>query len=258
MNSSQKYSPISALTLVLISIFIFSGLGFKISKKFAKNRNKRVLVNRIVHSSASSFSLPLTYLCELLGFHKQKSNFIDLRELDKYKKRLLLSPLIRDATLKTSGDELEIVYKLNYPKAKLFDFKHVLVDENCIVLPEDPFYTNLKLAKIYVGTNQRVEYSGSLNDPRLKIAMQFLLDYQDELESRGFFIDLLDVNRFYHSSIGKRQIVLMLTKCKKKYVLRLPTKDFVDAFERFYSIEKKLNKMENIVDLRVKDVAVFL
>jgi hypothetical protein len=257
MNSKQSLGPIAIMCILFTSLFLVSGLGFKLMKKVVNRDEKRVIIKRLVTSSMSSFSLPLSYFSELMNVDNEGGLAITNKSLQKLEALILTSPVIKEVNLESSSGDLLIDYRVNYPVAELADIKNVVISSNGIMMPKNPFFPALRLTQVYLGLGQSIKYGQALSDLRLSTALEFLSQYKEELSQKGYEIEALDFSNYYCSSLGKRQVIVTLTKRDQKLYLRMKPPNFRDAFCRLYQAQHKFKGKEHTIDLRIENLLLY-
>jgi cell division septal protein FtsQ len=137
-------------------------------------------------------------------------------------KRLLASPVIKEARVKIiEPDTVHVDYIVRQPLAWLYDFENVALDEEGYPFPVSPFFTPKKLPEVYLGV-KGFYWNRPLGDRNMQLALTLL----QLLNRLNLQVRRVDASRAFHSSLGRREIVLILDEKGFTKALRLTPKNF--------------------------------
>ena len=158
-NMTEKLPKSKAFFWIIFSTLIISGFNYFVITKIKKYRQTRYVLEKYniktIYQDKKDVNLDLNldvnYLAEMLDLSFDKPTNIFLFDEKEAAKKLLKSPLIIDATLKKmKPDCIFVDYTLRKPKAALFDFDNILIDQEGYIFPKDPFFKDFTFSKFYL------------------------------------------------------------------------------------------------------------
>lgn len=218
------------------------------------------------------------YLAELLDLSIDKPTNLYTLDPSLAEKKLLLSPVIKEASVQTYlPGTVYVDYTVREPVAYLADYRNTAIDEEGYLFPCEPFFTPKKLPEIYLGlpshlTSEEV-WSTQIQDNSFLIARQVLKEISLLSNGRCRVVKV-DVSKALVESYGQRQIVLIvedtafLNHMSYSFprVLRLSPAHYQDSlknYERLHwhmlshkSLPTNFSRMPvQVIDLRLLDLA---
>lgn len=248
MSKQRKIWPLrKALFIILVSTFLVSGSATLAIFYYKKTIAEKVIdhkynIRNIIQTGTQKEALRTEYLAELLCLSENKPTNIYSFDVSEAKLKLLNSPVIKEAYVKTLlPDTVYIDYTVYTPVAKLYDITNTAIDEEGITFPISPFFTPKKLPEIFFGET-------ILQTEKVTLALE-LLDLMK--------VCWVDVSQAYSENCGKRQIVVILEEEEGlKRSLRLTTKNYAQELKRYIALRKYLKPQQQIIDFRVSDIAL--
>ncbi len=260
MSRSKKYSPIKALTIILLSVFCFSGIPFFLKSYYQnllskKQRNDAYFIRDIVQIGPVKEALKTKHLAELLQLSKNKPTNLFQLDVRKGEALLLNSGIIKEAKLSLSPPHtLVIDYVIREPVAYLADYSNIVVDRQGYIFPLSPYLTPKKLTEFYLGIEIRPFQCGKIDHEKMKTALA-LYDLLMHPKNDRFRLVGIDVSRLEPTSSAQREIIVTLEeevsgKFPKRY-LRLTEDHYREQISYFLNLREPAFSESLIVDLRM-------
>lgn len=242
-------------------LYIFLGLLFVTSYSiknifFLKN----IPIEKISQLSLQKEALSSLYLTELLELSYDKKTYLEDFDLKKGQKKLLASPLIDEAELYfIKNNHLQVSYRHVTPIAILGDFENTAIDKDGKIFPIKPFLSPKGLLEVYLGIN-KVKKTFCIHDYPEKKRWEFakkVLTHLNNLNIHGKFLSL-DVSKIEEKSLGKNEIILSIGYQKRKDILRLTKRNYLNELSYYIILCEKSTDEEGLrmVDLRYDDLAL--
>ena len=278
MKHKQKkppaYLPLThALAWIVGSTLVFSGSSYTAMKHYFKEQKKikadpQLFIRSIIQTGPQKEALKTEYLAELMGVSANRPSCIRGFDLEKAEKRLLLSPLISQATVKcTLPATLYVDYTVRQPIAWLEDYSNVVFDREGYPFPFSPFFTPKKLPAIYLGLGpfgessydperEAAQWHTPLKGKYFALALDLLKHVTDPKVADLFFIKRIDVSNAFAESAGTREIVILTEDVISKRIdgkdvelcvpriLRLSTKNYPQELGNYLKLREQLLEEE--------------
>lgn len=209
----KKLSIKVSLSVILFSTFLISGssyiIYFSYSKwKEGKIKNPSYIISSIIQTGPQKEKLPFSYLAELLQLSTDKPTSLYAFNCKKAADRLLASPFVLQAKVsKIHPKTIYVDITLRKPIAKVYDYKGYAVDKEGVLFP---LLYDKELVEIYFGLKQNKDriFGKRLLGKKWDIfrELQSLLEHYPFLQTKR-----IDLSRAVHKSLGKREIILLLS-----------------------------------------------
>ncbi len=261
MLPTKNKLPLSkALFYIFLSVMVISGVPTFIWSSYRyhqkeRNNNPKFALTNFVQTGPIKEALKSEHLEELLGLSLDRPQNLFAFDLDKAKAKLLQSGVIKDATLSIEQpNTLVIDYTAREPMAYISDYTNLVVDQDGTLFPLAPYYTPKLLPKIYLGIKMEHIAYGKLEDEKFQVA-KGILTFFKKLDMKSQTVQKIDVSGIRAESIGKQEIVVMLTEelGKKRYLryLRLSPESYLDEIEHYLTLKQMSMPEDLIIDLRL-------
>lgn len=213
----KKISWVEALLWIVGSCFVFSCIAHKTIKyEFARKRQvSREKLAYVVQTGSQKAPLHSDYFCELLGLSCDKPTRFGVFNPQAAQQRLKQSPVIEEVSVKKNKpNAVYIDYSVRKPLACLGDFFNAALDREGFLFPLHPFFSPKTLPEICLGEQglceiEKAGFGISLKGRYLDVAFA-VLDLISDLNKDLFFVKRVDVSQAFASSLGKREIVLVV------------------------------------------------
>lgn len=242
----------SAVAWIVGSLLVVPGGVFKCYDWFF-HRPKVVpsYVCRMITTGPRKNALSTSYLAELMHLSADRPTLCKQFDKDLAEKRVCLSAVIKEANVKViKPDTVYVDYTVRKPIALLYDFENAAIDEEGVVFPMTPFFSPKKLPEIYLGI-KKVSWGEALRGEKIELALNFLKTKINDF----LHIRRLDVSQAFASSLGTREIVIMLDEDGFSKILRLTPKNFLQEMGNYLELCKKLPRESQVIDLRIPQLA---
>jgi hypothetical protein len=234
------------------SIASWKGINFYLQKRL---EDSHYFITSVIQTGPEKEALKTRYLCELLSLsidHPQNLYGFDVKEGEK---KLLSSPLIKEAHLKKIfPSSLYVDYTVRTPIGYLADFENLLVDEDGYVFPASPFLSSKEMVNIYLGifSCEKIEFGKPIQDKTFTLASTVLKCLKEMQKKTSFLIKSIDVSNAYASQYGRREIVVLIEhtpifehKDQKvvatvPHYLRLGTNDYKDQLGNYLGLLQEM------------------
>lgn len=277
MNANnRRFSLPLALTLIVSSIFLFTGsLYFFFHQKklpFSFFSRKETFITHLVLTGPQRDALSSYFFEEILDLSQDRPEDIKKISLKKKKKKLLSTPMIKEAHLQLyPPSTLYVDYTLREPIAFLSDYENIAVDEEGKLFPFYPFYSPKELPRIYLGNTclDELSFKSFLKGECFFLAKEILALLKQPAYFADFRVSAIDVSHAFEKSLGKQEIVLDISGGHKEsfpylYHLRLTPSRFKKELGDYLVLHKELieglpvesgSLDEKIIDLRIESTA---
>jgi hypothetical protein len=199
-------------------------------------------ISKISQLSLQKEALSSLYLCELLELSYDQKIYKEDFEIDSAKEKLLASPLIDEVDLNFINDShLQVSYKHLTPFARLGDFKNRAVDSGGNIFPIKPFLSPKSIVKIYLGIKEKqgeksiFEY---MESSRWDFAKRCLNQLNESAISGK--VKAIDVSKIDEPSLGKNELIVVIEYPKRKDVLRLSKRNYLNEVSNYIILCDKL------------------
>ncbi len=272
MSKHAPTLPLSrAIVLIFLSVIVITGpalLGLLYYQGLQKQRSHddRYHITTLIPSCLQRTKLPHDYLCEFLNLsHDKPTNLFQVNR-QEYEKRLLQSPLIKDAHVtKSLPNKLIVDYTLRRPIALLDDFENTALDSEGYLFPYSPFFPTQKLPHVYLGLSSFQNWSLPYNDPNYRLAMDIYTILGKHLCSSTLRLRKIDVSHAFATSYGKREIIVDVEEQQFNgsdlhqciTTLRLSTERYSQELANFQSFRDHhtlAGEKKRILDLRLPHI----
>jgi hypothetical protein len=279
----EKLPMSRALLRIFLSTLMISGLAWMAWLYHLQLRGKHIQdeqyqIVAVVQSSAFNENLKTVYLAELLNLSVDRPQNLYQFSLEKGRKRLLRSPLIKTVNLKKIiPGTIYVDYAVRLPIAYLGDYTNTAIDAEGYLLPFSPFFTPKKIPIFYLGLeNMDYRWGSSLKSHAgLQLALEVYASLKNVFKSDVINIKQVDVSQAFADSYGKRQIVVLIEEILhfplegknqalvKPYFLRLSTDQYAQNLANYYALRQYLFEQikdanvlkPDIIDLRIAHLA---
>lgn len=168
--------------------------------------------------------LPANYLSYLLQL--SVDNPINLYQFDisLAKKRLLTSAVMESFELKKSPpNAINVEYILREPFARLADFTNTAIDRDGYLFPIEPFFKNLNILEIVLGSEENpIKWGERADKNRVEIALDIYNILKNVAKVRR-----IDLSKVEADSLGQREIVVITQEKNGMFnMLRLAPKNY--------------------------------
>ena len=249
----MKLSLVQSLMWIVGSTLFITG-GTHKTLKWYQNKHKSTshdYLCRIVQTGPQREALKTTYLAELMRISADRPVTVSSFDLMAAQKRLLYSPVIKEAKVKLiEPDTIYVDYTVRQPLAWLYDFENIALDEEGVPFPVSPFFSPKKLPEVYLGI-RNFYWNRPLKERNAQLALTIL-----QLLSRlSLNVKRLDVSKAFLPSLGRREVVLVLDEQGFTKALRLTPKNFAQEMGNYLELRTKLPPKPQIIDLRIPQLA---
>jgi hypothetical protein len=265
----MKKIPLSrALILIFLSVIAISGTAFLAllytqAMFEKKNRDPTFAIKEIKLEGPKRGALSKEYFEALLSLSADKPTNLNELSIQQTESLLLSSPVISKANCKKIfPSTLAINYRLKTPIAKLLDYEDSLIDSGGTLMPYSPFYEERRLPEIYLGIKPYGETGGAtfgkkILDERLFLALDVMDTIHSSLNPTETRIVRVDVSESNSQSFGRRRIVVILQERQpgSENFLLLSQKNLKEGLEKYSSLKPYLTESQNILELRLKQLA---
>ncbi len=244
---------VQSLTWIMGSALFLTGGTHKCLKIY-QNKHKAAAHSylcRIVQTGPQREALKTTYLAELMRISADRPVTVASFDPQMAQKRLLSSPLIKEARVKLiEPDTVYVDYTVRQPFAWLHDFENIALDEEGVPFPVSPFFTPKKLPEVYLGI-RNFYWSRPLKERNAQLALTIL----NLLNRLSLQVKRLDVSKASEQSLGRREVIIILDEQGFTKVLRLTPKNFAQELGNYLELRTKLPPVPQIIDLRIPQLA---
>lgn len=207
----------SVVGVVVSALFCWYAYSYLLSKRAV---DPTYQLFAIVQTGPEKEALKSGYLGELLGLSVDRPVNLYAFDCAAARRRLLASPLIKSATVKTYlPGTVYVEYCARKPVAYIRDYSNTAVDAEGVLIPSDPFFTPKRIPTIYLGLPEQQRIWGlSVQGSKLLLAFALRDLVADTLSGDATTIKLIDVSLADATSFGEREIVITLEE-RLEYLL---------------------------------------
>ena len=245
------------ITFFTSGIIVMSFAFYRINL-VKKQKDARFNLTKIVQTTLKNDYLPNRVFCELLNLSQDRPINFYRFSCRKAKKRLEQFFLVKTADVKKMyPDTVFIDYTIRNPIAFIEDFDNLSIDEEDVVFPFLPYFSQKDLPKFYLGIRS-CKIGKLIQSKRLdlaKITLQCMVEY---MQIMHLFID---TSKAFDESLGKREVVVTFDEIQKNYKqvhtnawqLRLNPKKIKSQIHLFLQLKKemKTSQERRVIDLRM-------
>lgn len=254
--------PLSkALIWIFLTTFLISGsatLGWLNYERLVAKRlqNPAYALSTLI---IKGDGLDPQYLAEKIGLSKDRAT--NYYEFDPYeaKARLEASPLIQSATVDKQKPNLVLItYTPRTPIAKVADVSNTLIDDQGVLIPQNPLFTQLPLPAIRFGFDPSTfKYGLHVEGRRWDLAKEFISLHE------SFTVTEVDLTNAYANSYGEREVVLTIAEGERNRILRLSTRRSRQEIHNYLNLrdeitnrgEPGITDKDLVIDLRLPQLA---
>jgi hypothetical protein len=276
-NSRQSIKvPLNkALVWILVSVGLISGSAFfgviyyqHIKELYGNDDQFRIVA--VVQTTPEQESLKTVYLAELMDLSVDRPlNLYRFNGRDA-RRKLLASPLIKEARVKRiRPGTVYVDYSLRKPIAFLSDYTNTALDAEGFAFPFKPFFTPKRLPEIILGVPiGEKSVTNSIWGQQIKSKeMELALGLMQHLQKIGgieaSFVRSIDVSDAFATSLGQRQIVLVLEEQIEKnlngkvifqtlpQIVRLNSEHYKQSLANYKILREEIGKQDDLVDTSV-------
>lgn len=240
------------LAWIVGSLLIVPGSTVKLYEYFFK-RPKPLphYLCRMIATGPQREALSTSYLAELMQLSADCPTLFNQFDRDLAEKGLRASPVIKEASIKViKPDTVYVDYTVRKPMALLDDFENTAFDEDGVVFPMIPFFSPKKLPEVYLGI-KTVRWGHPLQGHQMALALKFL----KTISNYSLHLQRLDVSRAFASSLGKREVIVVVVENGFSKILRLTPKNFTQELGNYLELCQKLPPEPQVIDLRISKLA---
>jgi len=266
---SPEWTLRQAIVCLLGSTLLTLALSLGSYYLWTKHRQTRLndekyRIVAIIQTGPEKEALKTAYLAELLSLSADQSLSIYAFDLKKAERKLLSSPLIRDAKIKRlPPGTLYIDYEVRKPIAWLADYQNTGIDRDGYLFPMTPFFSPKQLPEIYLGMpafGSQEDRSGRkggqwltpVQNRYLALAFEILQFFEGSPWKEGLRVKRIDVSNAFAPSLGQREVVLFTEEelnvrqndreivCVFPKILRLAPKDYSQQLGNFFALRRSM------------------
>ncbi|MCH9621618.1 MAG: hypothetical protein S4CHLAM20_10430 [Chlamydiia bacterium] len=227
----------------LFAFFCLFGLSVIILLVGKMSTFKGKSIQTITQLSLQKEALSSLYLTEVLGLSFDKPTLREDFDLKNEQEKLLSSPIIEKASLNFIDDtHLQVTYKHFTPIALLGDFKNRGIDLKGRIFPIRPFLAPKAMTKVFLGISE-IQDCHNITGYKEKTRWDFaacVLRKLIDLEIKGR-VSLIDVSKIEEMSLGKNELVIQVDYLKRKDILRLSKRNYLNEVSNYIILCDKLN-----------------
>lgn len=247
----KKFTYVQALVWIVGSLLIVPGAFTKMVRMFWTPAHHIDYLCRVVQTGPQKEALKTSYLAEIIQLSADRP--VVARRFDAIfaQQRLRSSPVIKQAYVKViKPDTVYIDYTVRQPIAALFDFENVALDEDGVPFPIAPFFSPKKLPEIILGV-KTFAWNTPLKDQKVASALHLLKMMLDQ----SLNVLRIDMTASTASSLGKREIVVIVEESGFSKFLRLTPKNLTQELGNYLELRKTLPAETQVIDLRIPQLA---
>lgn len=253
---SKKLPLVEALMWIVGSCLISTGVFHLCLKSYTREQylrkySPKYCLSRIVQTGPQKEVLSTTYLAELMAVAKDPPTQVADFNPKYAQKKLLLSPVIKEAFVKViEPDTIYVDYTVRDPVAILDDFENTALDEESICFPLFPFFSPKKLPHIRLGISH-IQWKEPILDQKLTLAFS-ILKFSSKLP---FTLKTIDVEQAFAQTLGTRGIVMIIEDEGFERILRLNTKEYEQNLSNYLQLREEMPQKPYTIDLRLSQLA---
>ncbi|MBA3722746.1 MAG: FtsQ-type POTRA domain-containing protein [Parachlamydiaceae bacterium] len=276
LDKSDKIPLSRALLWIFLSTLMVSGLAWLSWLYYLQLNETRIVDDQyqivaIVQSSSHHENLKTVYLAELLNLAVDKPQNLFNFDLNRAHKRLMASPLIKNATIKKiRPGTIFVEYSMRMPYAFLGDYTNTAVDWDGYLFPFTPFFTPKKLPIIYLGLEGMDKKWGQsiYEDEGFQLALNVIEGINELFAYEPILLKQIDVSQAFADSYGQKQIVIIIEDVfdqvkngrtepiTKTYLLRLNTEKYMQNLANYLMLRGYISNKLKEVDALAENVSV--
>ena len=258
MKESSLYK---AILLIIISNVLVATLFFLFHKGYHSYYHIRAMSPAYqVKELLTPQLIPQAWIEQWLDLSLAHPTCIDAINVEQAKQQLLSTSIFSEVTVKKVGTALAIDYKLRTPIALLKNFSHTFLDQQGYVIaqPLDLRYLpSVPTLELYVPND--IFHHSTIWNSQIPSAYLEIIRYISQA-----FVPLevvrIDLSKMTQSSLGRREIIVILKEGTTYYTLRCNPYDLTSATQRFFRLYQKLLQPMNsscTIDLRIAKIALW-
>ncbi len=227
-------------------------------KRFADEKYK---IAAIVQTGPEKEAMNTAYLAELLDLSADCPTSLYAFDCKRAQQKLLLSPLIAQASVKRLGTSaIYVDYEVRKPIARLADYKNIAIDRAGYLFPLKPFFAPKEIPEVYLGLPAFGESEDSfgrkggewlmpIRHRFWQLALEILGFLEDSPWREGFRVKRIDVSNAFCPSLGQREVVLFTEEevilkdgvfAIFPKILRLAPKDYAQQLKSFFLLRRNM------------------
>ncbi|MDP1835867.1 MAG: hypothetical protein Q8K75_08070 [Chlamydiales bacterium] len=236
----------------------------------------------LVQTGPEREALRTEYLAELLDLSVDKPTNIYNFNVKASTQKLLSSPVIKDALVRTyNPGAVYVDYTIRRPIAYLGDYRNTAIDSEGFLFPCEPFFTPKKLPEVYVGLPPNLPsdevWNTQISEGAFPVAIAVIDAVNNIIGPERCRIIKVDVSKAFAESYGQRQIVLQLEDIVSQNgilyylprTLRLSPSRYQESLKDYLILSDHLAKQlpvsdqpiyrgsPQVIDLRLPNLAYF-
>lgn len=261
-NEKKRLPLLVSLSWILGSALFFSGplylsYYYYVHLVEQKQGSSKYTIVALVQTGPEKEQLHSAYLAEQLGLSVDTPTNLYSFNTKKGVKRLLRSPVIKEASIKKmSPGALIVDYVARHPIAYLHNYSNTVIDEEGRLFPLKPFFTPKTLPRIQLGADLFLKeniWGSSVDGEEFRLALQLI---QAINKNSWLTVDMVDLQRKEVEDPGKREITLTLMN--NSLFVRLNVEDPQRSLRHFFTLFKELYNQEElptVIDMRLENLA---
>lgn len=267
----EKFTIQKSLLWIVFSTLVVSGSIYTLFFCYQKfNRSKitdsHYQITSVLQMNHQTESLEGEYLAELMELSKDFPKNLHAFDTSAAEKKLLTSPLIREAKVKKVYPQTVFVeYEMREPIAILLDYENTALDLQKHIFPINPFFSPKKLPEIYLGLpefgcNRIVDqrkggsFDEPVENPYMDLALKIYRIFQRPEFKQNLCLRRIDVSNAFADSYGRREIVVKIEEslmfdehfrkivCTFPRTLRINSKEYNQQLYNFLSLSSQIKK----------------
>ena len=248
----KKLPLVQALAWIIGSTLFLTGGTYRGFKHYLTYRHQiqadpKYYLSRIIQTGPQREALNTAYLAQLMHISVDTPITYGAFDINLAAERLSQSPVIKEATVKLiEPDTIYVDYTVRQPIAWLYDFTNVAIDEAGCPFPVTPFFSPKKLPELYLGIDQ-MAWNTALRGKEIDLALSILT----LISKLNFSLKRLDVSNAFASTLGRREIVMVVEEKGFAHYLRLSLKDYPQELGNYLELRSQLPPKSHIIDLRI-------
>lgn len=278
---NTSLSIVHSISWIVGSTFVCTSIGYILLQSYFVDNAPTTEdgahhLRWIVQTGPEKEPLKSSYLCELLGISSDKPIEVSDFCIEEGEKKLLSSPLIKEASIKlVFPNTICVDYTVRRPLASLYDYTNTYIDEEGYLFPNAPFFSPKTLPEIYLGLEEKTSSSiwkTKMQGEAIELAFAILHYLDQPIFREAFMVKRIDVSSAFAESYGKREIVVELLEPYKisqgeeknlqlSRLLRLSTKGYEQELLNYLQLRPTLlenqadHLQQKIIDFRVSQLA---
>ncbi len=255
---------VRAMAWIVGSVALVAVFGVNCSRYYMHWRSKQrsdsaYQILKIIQTGPQKEALTTLYLAELMQLSIDQPMNVLSFDQKLAKKRLLSSPVIKEAEVSLKGKGAVYVdYTARSPRARISDYENIGIDEEGYLFPIHPFFSPKKLPEIHLGLFSTpgvalsMDWKRPIQGASIDLALTILRLLTPLSDQHLLEIKRVDVSLSRATSYGQRQIVVVLEElskvvngqkqwtCRSPRILRLSTKNYEHELGHYLVLRKEL------------------